>query len=187
MSVNDSPGESSTIPTISSKGRLLQILYDTYEASYPARYRQHKFKDFYQGIHFSTLDIVLPDSSSTETSGVRFRVVNHLGEMVYTSFYPFLSPNNEFKVYERNCTSSDGNFVCNENGIMGYECTPYWGHEQPVDYFLHVFCLTCVLYIFLGLPALAVLWLIFASIYYIWFITEDKRRAKLMALHEKKD
>lgn len=179
----------------------MQSLYDAYEASYPAKYRQHKFKDFYQGVHFSTLDIVLPDAGalSSEVSGVRFNVINHLGATVYSSFYPFVlqpysaqtaSVNAGMEASCDNATlqgvSSD-NFVYNENGSFGFECTPHWGHENRYEYYLHVFCMACFMYVVLALPVLTILWLIFASVYYIWFITENKRRARIEAMHEKKD
>ena len=196
----DQQDEQDAIPTILTKGRVLQTLYDAYEASYPAKYRKNKYKDFYQGVHFSTLDIVLPnadsdsDTPSSEVSGVRFNVINHLGEMVYSEFYPFLLQPFSLLALPAaaenacdNSTQPRDNFIYNADGSLGYECTPYWGDEKQYEYYLHVFCMACFMYVLLALPALTLLWLIFASFYYIWFITEDKRRARIEAMHEKKD
>jgi hypothetical protein len=178
-------------PTILTKGKILQSLYDAYEASYPAKYRENKYKDFYQGVHFSTLDIVLPEASSSDVSGVRFSVINHLGETVYSSFYPFLLQPHSATDDDNSCNSSiqkdQQDFFYNADNSLGYSCTPRWGQEKPYEYFLHVFCMACFMYLVLALPALTVLWFIFASFYYIWFIAEDKRRAKIEAMHEKKN
>jgi hypothetical protein len=190
------PDDSDEEPTILTKGKILQALYDAYEASYPGKYRENKYKDFYQGVHFATLDIVLPDdASTTEESGIRFNVINHLSETVYSSFYPFI-----FQPFEVSaCTSSTDNssssclanfdqdlFTYNSERSEGYQCTPRWGHEKPFEYFLHVFCMACFMFVVLALPSLTVLWFIFASCYYVWFIAEDRRRARIEAMHDKK-
>jgi hypothetical protein len=193
----DASDEKDAVPTILTKGRVLQSLYDAYEASYPAKYRENKYKDFYQGVHFSTLDIVLPEasSSSSEVSGVRFKVINHMGATVYSNFYPFvLQPFSVLTAGEvdASCQTNSSqidSFVYSKStdGSLGYECTPHWGQERTHEYVLHVFCMACFMYVVLALPVLTVLWLIFASFYYIWFITEDKRRARIEAMHVKKN
>lgn len=186
----DELDDEDALPTILTKGKYFQSLYDVYEASYPAKYRENKFKDFYQGLHFSTLDIVLPDSSSSsKNGGVQYKVIDHLGVTVYSQFYPFnlpFSASSTATATSHCSNSSRQDFTYSADGTLGYQCTPQWGEEQPMEYFLHVFCMAFYMFLVFALPALTVCWLIFASFYYVWFITEEKRRARIEAMHDKK-
>lgn len=152
---------------ILKKGFLLQYLYDAYEASYPARYRENKYKDFYQNVHFSILSIDL----SLQQPKLQFDVVNHDGGTAYSRVLPLVP------------AVVGGEF--NDTEKMDYECTPFWGPEKSFDYFVHLFCMASVIFVTVIVPVFVVLWLVFASFYYIWFISEEKRRERLMKLHKK--
>lgn len=60
-------------------------------------------------------------------------------------------------------------------------CVPYWGPVPKYKEYLLQFCLVSPLVLFGVIPALYILWLLFASVYYIFWVSELKRRERLEA------
>ena len=60
-------------------------------------------------------------------------------------------------------------------------CTPFWGHIPTYKYILFRFCLAVPILVFIILPLLYICWLVFASVYYIYWVTELKRRERIEA------
>lgn len=153
-----------------SRGFYIEILAEVYQLTYPGHFREKRNADTYGGLHFALLDIVLVADGTFQ---LVMNIVNHAGEVVIHRTIPL--PN---KRVVKPTISFDE--------LATGECEPYWGVVPYYKYL--IFRSSMVIYgmIFVLLPLCVVLWLVFASIYYICFGKEIKRRDMLLRRYERK-
>lgn len=110
---------------------------------------------------------------------IHFSAINHEGDEVIGYDIPL-----KVRV---DCTGEGpGNGTClNTNPDAGVlsagdsVCVPYWGPVPKYKEYLLQFCLVSPLIVFGVLPALYIVWLLCASVYYIFWVSELKRRERL--------
>lgn len=146
-----------------------------WQAVFPSHFREQRFGHHYGNLHFGLLDIIVdPSDSATSNSlgHLRFSVINQKSEEVLSFEVPLIRR-----------ISCFANASC---GIFPYKpgdnvCAPYWG---PIPVYkgllLHFFLMTPVV-IFVFFPIMYIVWLLVASVYYIFWVSELKRRERIEA------
>jgi hypothetical protein len=141
------------------------------QATYPAAYRENRFKDQYKGVHFGTLDFILEDplnntasSSSSASHRLVMTIWDHFGDPVIVKTIPLHST----KLQPQSPPSSLDH--------LSSSCTPYWGQELPHRKVLFLFCMAVYLFVLVSIPLSIVIWLVSTSIFYIWYEKETQRR-----------
>ncbi len=151
-----------------SRGFYMEFLGELYQLTYPGHFRERGRTDAYGGLHFALLDMVTGPMKSLK---LVLNVINNAGEVVITRTMPL---------------TKKAHVNIDYNDLQVGECEPYWGFVPTYKTF--VFRASMVLYgmIFVLFPACVILWLFTASMYYICFGQESKRRDALLRRYEKK-
>jgi len=154
---------------IVSRGNLINSLFNMYQATYPAPYRENRFKDQYKGVHFGMINVQL----ETATPHIAVDIYNHEGLSVIHKAVPLLD---ELPISTDESYKHLGNHT---------KCTPVNGEEESYKKVLFLFCNALYLFVVIFVPCLFALWLVFASGFYILFEREMKRRERIEANYQK--
>lgn len=64
-----------------------------------------------------------------------------------------------------------------------HNCIPRWGIESDTQRYIFLFSVAILLFALIAIPLMLILWLVFASVYYISIEQEFRRRENIEALH----
>jgi hypothetical protein len=160
-------------------------------------YRENRFKDMYKGLHFGTLDINLEgvsrEGDKILSPSVRMNIFDHDGKTVMTKEVSIALRRNtscSTPMESHSSTSPSSHLSSSllhqqEDINNSFSCTPIWGEERPYQKTLFVFCMAVYLFFILSI-LLTVVWFIFASVFYIFFEREYKRRERIEEAYLKK-
>lgn len=154
-------------------------------------------------MHYALLDIVpttaTPTTSAASASAVelQLRVVSHAQEVVIYKEIPLRSKQSLLLMHSGEASSDGSAEVVSlearaaklkqalllpptaEEGDLQLDCVPYWGVPPLWRVVMHRAIIALCLLTFIVLPTLGVLWLVFASVYYICIGSELARREEL--------
>jgi hypothetical protein len=138
------------------------------QATYPAAYRENRFKDQYKGVHFGTLDFLFDENSTSASLPLPsprlvMTIWDHLGDPVIVKTIPIHTSKLPRQSSSPELSSSS-------------TCTPYWGVELTHRKVLFLFCMAVALFLLLAIPLAIIIWLVSTSIFYIWYEKETQRR-----------
>lgn len=155
--------------------------------SYPAYYREDKYRDAYANIHFGLFDIInININSSIEEYSLLYRTIAHDGRVVNTKSLP-LRPARSLVDIQGSSSSSDNSstqyiklleHLLSDDSVR-VETTPFWGPKTWIGMTAYRAKISFFLLIFVVLPMSYVLWLVGASVWYILRGAELARRTRL--------
>lgn len=167
------------------------------QLSYPAYYREDKYRDAYANIHFGLLDIINTNTiinSSVGEYSLLYRTIAHDGKVVNTKSLPLRPVRSLVDMQGCNDDSSSSSSCSSENSRSQYiqlleqllsddsvriETTPFWGPKTWIGMIAYRAKISFFLLCFVVLPISYMLWLVGASVWYILRGAELARRTKL--------
>ena len=202
------PGD--TKGQIHSRGLLSEVLYSLYRAATPQHYMEDRVADHSHIPHLGILDLTCreeqahtntqtPTNTNTQTATSDVSVSPRRYKQL-DMHMRIISHDNHTVVDRRvftgdllHSTTGEGSDVVGQgktphfaqNWDKSNACTLYWG-DVPLYKDIGVRALTAFfLMLFLVIPALAVLWFVGASIYYIYAGAELNRRNRILDRNDK--
>ena len=154
--------------------------------SYPAYYREDKYRDAYANIHFGLFDIInININSSIEEYSLLYRTIAHDGRVVNTKSLPLRPARSLVDI--QGSSSSDNSSIqyikllehLLSDDSVRVETTPFWGPKTWIGMTAYRAKISFFLLIFVVLPMSYVLWLVGASVWYILRGAELARRTRL--------
>ena len=130
---------------------------------------------------------------------LEFKAINHLGETVIFKHLPLKTPRQASSADEDSSAlmsmqhlakvyGSDAKLVLKAVSDMSIEIIPYWGVLPRWKNLIIKAELAALMLIFVVIPVCTILWLVFASVYYITRGHSDaeemKRRARIEEVHQ---
>ena len=151
--------------------------------SYPAYYREDKYRDAYANIHFGLLDIININSSIEEYS-LLYRTIAHDGRVVNTKSLPLRPARSLVDIQGSSSDNSSTQYITLLEHLLSddsvrVETTPFWGPKTWIGMTAYRAKISFFLLIFVVLPISYVLWLVGASVWYILRGAELARRTRL--------
>jgi hypothetical protein len=153
------------------------------QATFPAHYREQRFGHQYGHMHFGLLDIYLDSETGSGIEDfVKFSIINYLGEEVMSINIPVL-PRSTCGAHIRDgsCSNTDADTELPLLAEGEDVCIPFRGPTPLYKDVIFRFILVSPLIFCGALPLLYLCWLLFASLYYIFWVSEVKRREKIEA------
>lgn len=184
----DKPNKNNDIPSkgdlISSRGWIIQQGNDWYQALSSFHFREHRYLDYYQGINFGLIDILLYNDTSSLTDNkneMRLHISDHSGDIVSTKVIPLEDKVSDDRIISQTFKSVREQLNNQMNVDIGISlCTPIHGIIPYWRLQLFKAIVSIILLFAIVLPFLYICWLVFASIWYIFYHHEQIRRERLM-------
>jgi alkaline phosphatase D len=175
--------------TRSWAAELVSLLY---HLLYPGLYREDKNGHVYQGLHFALLDIeesISSPSSSSSSSGVVttstsggehkyklvFHIVDHEGKSIMWKELPLRSSRKKASVSVGVEVGKEEDEE-EEKEPVSFQCEAIRGKLTPMRWLVFKANIAFFGVLLVVIPLLAILWFLFASVYYIFMGRELKRR-----------
>jgi len=154
--------------------------------SYPAYYREDKYRDAYANIHFGLFDIInININSSIEEYSLLYRTIAHDGRVVNTKSLPLRPARSLVDIQGSSSSDSSSTqyiklleHLLSDDSVR-VETTPFWGPKTWIGMTAYRAKISFFLLIFVVLPMSYVLWLVGASVWYILRGAELARRTRL--------
>lgn len=185
---------------IYSRGYLSDVLFNVYQVSNPSNHRANRYSDIYTNLHFATLDVqsasaggnsdVNYDASFYETNDlwhtnpiadIEWRTINFDGKTVQYKRLPLFDTQHQQGVVTFNGSQVD----LQRFTIADVQCVNIQGTQPLWRSLLERMTLTTYVLVFFLIPILWVLWFVFASIFYLSWGRELKRRQILEDRYQK--
>lgn len=185
---------------IYSRGYLSDVLFNVYQISNPSNHRANRYSDIYTNLHFSTLDIqsssggnaaVSYDASfrdmndlwhTSPVADMEWRTVNFDGKTVQFKRLPLFDT---FHQPQGVVTYNGSSLDLNRFTVADVQCVNIQGAQPLWRSLLERMTLTTYVLVFFLIPILWILWFVFASIFYLSWGREMKRRQILEDRYQK--
>lgn len=168
---------------IQSRGWLSEVLYDLYRAFTPQYYMEDRVTDHYHKPHLGILDLSFGTGGASGSGRhhrrrykkvqARMQIVNYVGDTVMDRRVD--SSNLLFHHSSDSRSAGTG-----ATSIGAGVCTLFWGDVPAYKLLALRAAAAFVLLVFVVLPIVIVLWLVGASIFYIFIGAELSRRNKIL-------
>ena len=118
------------------------------------------------------------------------RIVNYLGEVVIQRILPILPAKQRVHTGGGEEFRGDSwvrdvvqRWMGGGDPAAGHNCIPRWGTETAIQRGMFLLSVAIYLFAIIAIPLMLVLWLVFASVYYIYIEKELRRRERIEAQH----
>jgi hypothetical protein len=202
-----------SIAKMKSRGWIFDFVNNLYVSIASHAYRKQRYGDYYQGLNFGILDI---ESRVDGSHTVLMKIMNHVGELVASRPLSLLQKTPDetlvqqaraeiLRLASSNYSSLEQEFKSNledeaakslaeqlTHVLGGYHnawssCHPTSGRVPLWRKMLFNAVAAMFILLAIVLPLVSMIWLICASIWYVFYESEQRRRERLMKLHRKDD
>lgn len=179
---------------IYSRGYIAEVLFNVYQIAHPATHRQNRYNDLYPNLHFGTLDFwehkdsdSLPSLNISkldksydainrlwkdDIADLEWQTVNYEGKTVMRKRIPLFDTFPPSHLISFNGST----FSLNDYDVAYVQCSNIQGEVPMWRSLLERMTLTSYIMIFFIIPVCWILWFVGASIFYLSWGKELKRR-----------